>query len=208
MPKAPLFSSTGEKLGMIELPVEIFGHKPKSHVLWEAVRMYLSNMRKGTNKTKTRGEIRGSGAKIWPQKGVGRARHGDRYAPIFIGGSKAHGPKIRDYRYSIPKKVKKLAFQYALSDRARYSRVLVFKEFTFEEPKTKKMVELLKKIGVDSKKVLILPHIYEKNLFLSGRNIPDLTLKTAKDANAYDVLQAEYLILDEKGIEVIKERLL
>jgi len=165
-------------------------------------------MRRGTHKTKTRAEIRGSGAKIWPQKGIGRARHGDRYAPIFVGGSKAHGPRIRDYRYSLPKKVKKLAFKFALSDRARYSRILVFKGFEFNEPKTKRMVELLKKIGLDTKKVLILPHQYEKNLFLSGRNIPNLTLKAVKYANAYDVLQAEYLILDEKGIDVIRERVL
>jgi large subunit ribosomal protein L4 len=208
MPKAPLYSPAGEKIGMIELPSEIFGHKPKSHVLWEAVRMYLANMRKGTHKTKTRGEIRGSGAKIWPQKGLGRARHGDRYAPIFVGGSKAHGPKVRDYRYSLPKKVKRLAFLHALSDRARYSRILVFQGFEFEEPKTRKMAELLKKVGLESKKVLILSHEYEKNLFLSGRNIPNLELKTAKDANAYDVLKADYLILDERGIDVIRERVL
>lgn len=207
MPKAPLFDANGERIGMVELPREIFGFRPKAHVLWEVTRMYLANRRRGTHKAKTRAEVTGSGAKIWPQKGMGRARHGSRKAPIFVGGGKAHGPRPRDYSFSVPKKVKRLAFFYALSDRAMSSRVYVFKNFEFKEPKTKRMVELLKKIGLEGRKVLFMPSEYDRNLYLSGRNISKVSVKTTRDANALDVLNADYLITDERSFEILKERL-
>ncbi len=205
--KAPLYSPTGERIGEIDLPEEIFGVQPKRHVLWEVVKMYLANRRAGTHKAKTRAEVSYSGRKIWPQKGLGRARHGDRNAPIFVKGGKAHGPRPRDYSYRVPKKVRRLAFKMALSDRALENRVIVFDGFDFPEPKTKRMVQLLSAVGLDGKKVVIVPSEYNKNLYLSGRNIPKVETRLAKDVNTLDVLNSEYVVLDKGAIEKLKERL-
>jgi len=205
--KAPLYNSAGEKIGEIELKEEIFGREPKKHVIWEVVKMYLANRRQGTHKAKTRAEIVGSNRKIYPQKGLGRARHGSRKAPIFVGGGKAHGPRPRDYYYEVPKKVKRLALSYALSDRAREGRILVFEEFSFEKPKTKDMVTLLEKIGISGKNAVFLSGEYNRNLYLCGRNIPKIDVKLAQDVNTYDVVRAEYVVIDKAGIEKIEERL-
>ncbi len=207
MPKALLFTKDGERTGLIELPPEIFGHKPKKHLLWEVVKAYLANRRAGTHKAKTRSEVSYSGAKLWPQKGLGRARHGSISAPIFVGGGKAHGPKPRDYRIKINAKVKKLALSHALSDRARENRVFVMQEFTLDEPKTKKMVALLNKMGLEDKKVILLSADANRNFYLSSRNIPRVTFKLAKDVNALDVLNSEYVVLEKKAIDTLKERL-
>ncbi len=205
--KAPLYSPSGERIGEIELPDEIFGVKPKRHILWEVVKMYLANRRAGTHKAKTRAEVSYSGRKIWPQKGLGRARHGDRNAPIFVKGGKAHGPRPRDYSYQVPKKVKRLAFRMALSDRAMENRVLVFDGFDFPQPKTKDMVRLLTAVGLNGKKVVIVPGEYNRNLYLSSRNIPKVETRLARDVNTLDVLNSEYVILDKGAIEKLKERL-
>ncbi len=205
--KAPLYSPTGERIGEIELPDEIFGVKPKRHILWEVVKMYLANRRAGTHKAKTRAEVSYSGRKIWPQKGLGRARHGDRGAPIFVKGGKAHGPRPRDYSYQVPKKVKRLAFKMALSDRALENRVLVFEGFEFPEPKTKSMVQLLSAVGLEGKKVVVVPGEYNRNLYLSSRNIPKVETRLAKDVNTLDVLNSEYVVLDKNAVEKLKERL-
>ncbi len=205
--KAPLLNANGEKVDMIELPEEIFGVKPKKAVLWEVVRMYQANRRRGTHKTKARGELAYSTAKLFPQKGLGRARHGSRSANIFVGGYKAFGPKPRDYSYSVPKKVKRLALKMALSDRAMNRRVLVMEKVDFETPKTKNMVGLVGKIGLDNKKVVFLLNSPNKNVYLSGRNIPRVDVKLAKDVNAMDILNFDYVVIEKDGIETLKERL-
>ena len=205
--KAPLLNANGEKVDMIELPEEIFGVKPKKAVLWEVVRMYQANRRRGTHKTKARGELAYSTAKLFPQKGLGRARHGSRSANIFVGGYKAFGPKPRDYSYSVPKKVKRLALKMALSDRAMNRRVLVMEKVDFETPKTKNMVGLVGKIGLDNKKVVFLLNNPNKNVYLSGRNIPRVDVKLAKDVNAMDILNFDYVVIEKDSIETLKERL-
>ncbi len=208
MLKAPVFSRDGKKIGEVELPDEIFGVTPKRHVLWEVVRAYLANRRVGTAKAKTRSEVKGSGRKIWPQKGTGRARHGDRQAPIFVGGGKAFPPRPRDYGYDPPKKVKRLALKMALSDRAREDRILVLDSIpTDEPPKTKSAVELLKNLGLDGKKVLFVTHGTKKNFYLSTRNIPKVNTKSDAEANTYDVLDSEYVVLEKDAISGLQERL-
>ena len=208
MPKAPLYNTEGEKIGEIELPEEIFGVEPKKHVLWEVVRAYLLNRRVGTAKAKTRGEVKGSGRKIWPQKGLGRARHGDRQAPIFVGGGKAFPPRPREYGYDPPKKVKRLALKMALSDRAKANRVIVMENIpTMEEPKTKRAIEILDKLGLDGEKVLFVTGELNRNLYLSTRNLPKVATKHHLETNAYDVLWAEYLVLEKDAINGFKERL-
>jgi len=205
--KAPLFSSKGERIGEVELPDGIFGLVPKRHVLWEAVKMYLANRRVGTHKAKTRGEVAGSRRKIWPQKHTGRARHGDRYAPLFVGGGKAHGPRPRDYYYAIPKKVRHLALKHALSDRAREARIYVVEAYEFPRPKTKDMVRLLSAMGVDGERVVVV-HEGLETVFLSGRNLPRVEVRRAQDLNAYDVLWGERVVMSQQALELLKERLL
>ena len=208
MLKAPVFSTDGKKIGEVDLPEEVFGVKPKRHVLWEVVRAYLANRRVGTAKAKTRAEVKGSGRKIWPQKGTGRARHGDRQAPIFVGGGKAFPPRPRDYGYDPPKKVKRLAMKMALSDRAREDRILVLETVPEEQPpKTKMAVELLKNLGLDGKKVLFVTHGTKRNFYLSTRNLPKVNTKSDSEANTYDVLNSEYVVLEKDAISGLQERL-
>lgn len=205
--KAPLYSATGELIGEIELNAEIFGVKPEKHLLWEITKMYLDNQRQGTHKAKTRAEVNASGRKIWPQKGLGRARHGDVKAPIFVGGGKAHGPKPRDYYHDIPVKIKRKALIYSLSDKARDSKLLVIEKFEFSEPKTRKMAELLSKMGLKDLKTLILTSDYSKNVYLSGRNIPTCEVIPVKDVNALHILNSRYVVIEKDGLAKIEERL-
>ena len=205
--KAPLFNANGERVDTVELPEGVFGVKPKKAVLWEVVRMYQANKRRGTHKTKSRGELSYSTVKLFPQKGLGRARHGSRSANIFVGGYKAFGPKPRDYSYSVPKKVKKLALKMALSYRAMARRVFVMEKVGFETPKTKNMVNLVNKMGLDSRKVVFVLGEYNKNVYLSGRNIPRVDVKLAKDLNALDVLNYEYIVMEKDSLKTLEERL-
>jgi len=208
MIKAPLFSKEGDKIGEYELPEKLFGLEPNPHLLWEVVRMYHARKRKGTHHAKSRGEIEKSKAKIWPQKGLGRARHGDRYAPIFVGGAKAHGPKERDYSYELPKKAVRLALLHSLSDRASEGKIYIFEEFNLTNPKTKEVVALLEKIGLREKKVLFLTQGINRNLYLSGRNIPKVEVLRASDVNAMHVLNSEYIVIEKAGISQLEKRAL
>ncbi len=206
--KAPLYNAVGELIGEIELNATVFGVKPEKHILWEITKMYLDNKRQGTHKSKTRAEVNASGRKIWPQKGLGRARHGDIKAPVFVGGGKAHGPRPRDYYHDIPVQIRRKALLYSLADKARDGKILVIEKFNFEEPKTKKMAELLSKMGLNGVKTLLLTADYSKNTYLSARNIPTCDVTTAKDVNALDVLNSRCVIIEKDGLSKIEERLL
>lgn len=205
--KAPIFNLQGEKLGEYELPEEIFSVEPKRHVLWEVVRAYLMNQRQGTHKAKTRGEVVGSRKKIWPQKHTGRARHGDRYAPIFVGGGKAHGPRPRDYYIKLPQKVKSLALKMALSDRAFNNRIYVVDAFSLENPKTKIVHNFIKSVGV-SGNILFVPENANKTFYLSARNIEDVEVIPADTLNAYFVLWSSHVFLEKGAVEALKRRLM
>ncbi len=208
MPKAPVFRIDGTKVGEEELPGDIFGVRPKMTLIWEAVKMYQYNQRQGTHHAKTRAEVKGSRRKIWSQKGLGRARHGDRYAPIFVGGGKAHGPRPREYYYRLPKRELKLALKMILSDRAGEEKVYLFENFDLKEVRTKNIASLLKKITLDGKKVLFVPGELNKNLYLSARNIPNVDVVPASDVNTLHVVSHEYILLEKSAVEKLKERLL
>lgn len=205
--KAPVYNIIGEKTGEMELPEDIFGIEPNRHVLWEVVRAYLINQRQGTHKAKTRGEVVGSRKKIWPQKHTGRARHGDRYAPIFVGGGKAHGPRPRDYYIKLPQKVKNLALRMALSDRAQNNRIYVVESFNMETPKTKVVANLIKSVGVDGN-ILFVPENANRIFYLSARNIEDVEVLPADTVNTYYVLWSEHVFIERGAIDVLKGRLL
>ncbi|MEO0150782.1 MAG: 50S ribosomal protein L4 [candidate division WOR-3 bacterium] len=205
--KAPLYNLNAENIGEIQLPEEIFNVKIKPHVIWEVIKMYQANRRQGTHSAKNRSEVKGSRRKIWAQKHTGRARHGDRYAPIFVGGGQAHAIKPRDYSYEVPKKVFKLALKMALSDRAKENKIIVFENFLIDTIKTKRIYELLKKLNLEDKKVLFVPGGYNKNLYLSARNIEKVEVKPALFFNTLDVISSEYVLLEKSSIDKLFERL-
>ncbi|MEO0197373.1 MAG: 50S ribosomal protein L4 [candidate division WOR-3 bacterium] len=205
--KAPLYNLNAENIGEIQLPEEIFNVKIKPHVIWEVIKMYQANRRQGTHSAKNRSEVKGSRRKIWAQKHTGRARHGDRYAPIFVGGGQAHAIKPRDYSYEVPKKVLKLALKMALTDRAKENKIIVFENFLIDTIKTKRIYELLKKLNLEDKKVLFVPGGYNKNLYLSARNIEKVEVKPALFFNTLDVISSEYVLLEKSSIDKLFERL-
>mgnify|MGYP001773134797 FL=1 len=205
--KAPIYNLNAENLGEIELPESIFNVPIKQHLIWEVVKMYMANKRQGTHSAKNRSEVKGSRRKIWAQKHTGRARHGDRYAPIFVGGGQAHAIKPRDYSYSIPKKAIRLSLKMALSDRAKENRIIVFENFQLNEIKTKRIYELLKKLNLENKKLLFVPTDYNKNLYLSARNIEKTNIKPAMEFNTLDVIDSEYVLLEKTAIDKLVQRL-
>ena len=191
-----------------ELREDIFGVEVKKHVLWEVVKWQLACRRQGTHSTKTRGEVAYSGRKILPQKGTGNARHGDRGAPIFVGGGVAHGPKPRDYYYPLPKKVRKLALKMALSSKAQEKAItLVDKIPIGDVPKTKKAVEFLRNQGLEGKKVLVILPEKDEVIYKSFRNLPYAKVLPVEGLNVYDVLWADHLIITRPSLEKIYERL-
>ncbi|ADC89251.1 ribosomal protein L4/L1e [Thermocrinis albus DSM 14484] len=192
----------------LQLREDIFGVEVKKHVLWEAVKWQLAARRQGTHSTKTRAEVNYSGRKILPQKGTGNARHGERGAPIFVGGGVAHGPKPRDYYYTLPKKVRKLALRMALSSKAKEGKVLLVDKVEIGEvPKTKKAVEFLKTHNVADQKVLLIVPQKDEVVIKSFRNIPTAKVLPVDGLNVYDILWADWLIIDKMALGKIYERL-
>uniref|UniRef100_A0A7C5SW50 Large ribosomal subunit protein uL4 n=1 Tax=Thermocrinis ruber TaxID=75906 RepID=A0A7C5SW50_9AQUI len=191
-----------------ELREDIFGVEVKKHVLWEVVKWQLACRRQGTHSTKTRGEVAYSGRKILPQKGTGNARHGDRGAPIFVGGGVAHGPKPRDYYYPLPKKVRKLALKMALSSKAQEEAISLVDQIPIGDvPKTKKAVEFLRAQGLEGKKVLLVLPEKDEVIYKSFRNLPYAKVLPVEGLNVYDVLWADHLIITRPSLEKIYERL-
>ncbi len=209
--KTKLYNQEGEAIGEIELPEEIFGQKINPDLLHQVVVSYQKNQRQPIAHTKNRGEVRGSTRKIWPQKGLGRARHGDRRAPIFRKGGVAFGPRNeKKLKVKIPKKMKRKALVMALSAKAKDNEIVVLDKLTLEKPKTKifaKILENLKKNVESLKKGSILICLPEKDekIYLSARNIPQVSVLEAKNLNAFEVLKFKNLILLERTVEVMKK---
>jgi len=193
---------------MSELREDIFGVEVNKHVLWEVVRWQLACRRQGTHSTKTRGEVAYSGRKLYPQKGTGNARHGDRGANIFVGGGVAHGPKPRDYYYPLPKKVRKLALKMAFSSKAKENAIVLVDEiFIGEVPKTKKAVEFLRSKGLEDKKVLILTPEKDELIGKSFRNLQNTKVLPVEGLNVYDILWADVLVIIRSALGKIYQRL-
>ena len=193
---------TGRKVSLNE---SIFGIEPNDHVLYLDVKQYLANQRQGTAKAKERSEVSGSTRKLGRQKGGGGARRGDINSPVLVGGGRVFGPKPRDYRFKLNKKVKALARKSALSYKAQENAVIVVEDFNFEAPKTKEFVNITKNLKVEGKKtLLVLPEV-NKNVYLSARNLQRSEVMTANTINAYKVLNADVLIVTEKSLETINQ---
>jgi large subunit ribosomal protein L4 len=203
MPKVPVYNVNGEQVGEIELKDSVFGVPVNVAVMHQAVINYLANQRQGTHSTKTRGEVRGGGRKPWRQKGTGRARQGSIRAPQWIKGGVVFGPKPRDYGYKLPKKVKRLALKSALSSKVKDNEIIVLDELKLEQPKTKKVAELLK--NFNAKSALIVVPQGEKNVELSTRNLPNAKAMYANLLNTYDVLKYEKFIITKDAVAIVEE---
>lgn len=205
MATAIAFSASGERTGSCDLPEALFGVEPNRHVVWEAVVNFQANQRQGTAKVKSRGEISRSNSKPWRQKGTGRARAGTSRSPLWVGGGIIHGPKPRDHSYRLPRKVKRLALKSALSDRAAAERIAVIDAIELAEVKTKAVAELLGKMGIRDRKVLILTEEIDERLYLSCRNLPNVIVMPARDVNTYTVLAADWVVATKAALETLTE---
>ncbi|GAB4336913.1 MAG: 50S ribosomal protein L4 [Calditrichia bacterium] len=191
----------------VTLNPEVFEIEPNEHAVYLAVKAYLANQRQGTHDTKTRSYVSGGGAKPFRQKGTGRARQGTIRSPHMVGGGVAHGPHPRDYTQKLPKKVQKLARRSALAAKAQDSKILVVEDFKFDEPKTKKVAELLKNLKLETTKVLLVTGDLDRNLVLSARNIPYTQVQKAPEFSAYDIVKAQYIILQKSAVQIVNEGL-
>ena len=191
---------TGRKVALNDA---IYGIEPNEHVLYLAVKQYLANQRQGTAKSKERSEMSGSTRKLGRQKGGGGARRGDINSPVLVGGGRVFGPKPRDYRQKLNKKVNILARKSALSYQAKENGIIVVEDFTLEAPKTKGFLNIVKNLKVEGKKVLVVLPTEDKNVYLSARNLKEAQVMGAANINTYKILNADAVIIAESSLETI-----
>lgn len=199
-----LYNVSGDKIGEVELNDAIFGQEVNACVMHEVVKNYLANQRQGTQSTKTRTEVSGGGIKPWRQKGTGRARQGSIRSPQWTGGGVALGPKPRSYRYSLNKKMKRLALKSALSSKAASEEIIVVDSIAFDEIKTKQVANMLKALNVEGK-ALIVTGESDANVVLSARNIEKVNTTYASNLNTYEVLNAGKLVIAKDALGKIEE---
>jgi len=204
--KLDILKKDGTKNGeTVELKPEIFEIQPNDHAIYQAVRSYWANQRQGTHKVKERNEVRGGGKKPFSQKKTGRARQGTGRSPLMPGGGSIFGPKPHDYVVKLPAKVKRLARKSAWSYKAKDGQIVVVEDFSFDIPKTKEIVSLLKALQVNQKKVLLLTAKTESNVLKSGRNVPTLNVLEAAKASTYDILNNNVVVLTKSSLDVINK---
>ena len=204
MAKVDVINVEGKKVGDITLSDEIFGIEPNEFAVQAVVKNYLANQRQGTQSAKTRAEVRGGGRKPFRQKGTGRHRQGSSTAPSQVGGGVVFAPKPRSYRYSLNKKLKRLALKSALSAKVAGNELIVVDEFKFTEPKTKEMVKVLANIKAD-KKALIVMAEKDDNVVRSAHNIPGVRTALVSTMNVYEIVNHYTLVLTEAAAKKIEE---
>ena len=198
-------SETGEK---VQLPDEVFGIEPNNHLIYQAVRSYLSNKRQGTSKTKERAEVRGGGKKPFRLKGTGRASKGTSRSPLMKGGGTIFGPRPHKYYLSLPKKAARLARKSALSLKAKENEILIVEDFSFDAPKTKDLQSILKALKIDDKKTLFLLSDKNENLYKSGRNIEKLNVMISDKAATYDLVNNKMILMQKSAVDNLCKSLL
>ncbi len=200
-----VYKMDGNKSGeTVELSDKVFSIEPNDHAIYLSVKSYLANQRQGTHKAKERSEVSGGGKKPWKQKGRGGARAGTTRSPLWVGGGTIFGPRPRDYRQDLPKKVKRLARKSALSYKVKDSQLIVVEDFSLESPKTKDFVSMLDALKISGKKVLLLTADFNQNIFKSGRNIQKIKVLEAGKASTYDILNNQVLVLQRSAVKVIE----
>ena len=204
MAKVTMLNMAGTEAGTIELKDEIFGIEPNANAVHAVVVNYLANQRQGTQSAKTRGEVRGGGRKPFRQKGTGRHRQGSTTDPSQVGGGIAFAPKPRDYRYTVPKKLKRLAMKSALSAKVQDNEIIVLDELKFDAPKTKEMVKVLVNVKAN-KKALIITAEKDDNIVKSAANIPGVRTALVGTMNVYEIVNYNSFIVTKEAIEKIEE---
>lgn len=203
--KVAVVDINGKKTGRnVELSDAIFAIEPNKHAVYLDVKQYLANQRQGTSKAKERAEIKGSTRKIKKQKGTGTARAGSIKSPIFRGGGRIFGPRPRNYGFKLNKNLKRLARQSALSMKAKDENIVVVEDFSFDAPKTKNFITILKALELENKKSLFVLDGSNKNVYLSSRNLQGAKVVTASKLNTYNVLNANKIVVSEACLEEIE----
>ena len=206
--KLNVLNIKGEETGKtVTLNDAVFGIEPNDHAIYLDVKQHLANKRQGTHKTKERGEVAGSTRKLIRQKGSGGARRGDVKSPVLVGGGRIFGPKPRDYSFKLNKKVKSLARKSALSYKAKDNSIIVIEDFSFDVPKTKDFVSMLKDLKVENRKALLILPVSNEFIYLSARNLEKADVITTSGLNTYKIMDTASLVLTESSLEMIEKTL-
>ena len=203
MAKLDIYNLSGAVTGSIELKDEIFGIEPNANAIAVVIRNQLANRRQGTSCTKTRSEVRGGGKRPWRQKGTGRARHGSTRSAQYVGGGTIFGPKPRDYSYTVPKKIRRLALKSALSSKLADNKIIVVEDFNLDAIKTKEAVKALSDLKTSN--ALIVLDAKNENAELSVRNIPDVKSAQVNEINVFDIMKYDSLLVTKAAVEKIEE---
>ena len=205
--KFELVDLNGKKVKDIDLSKEVFGIEPNDVVLKDAIVLGRAALRQGTHKAKTRAEVSGGGRKPWRQKGTGNARQGSIRAVQWVGGGIAFGPVPRDYSKKQNRKERKLALRSAYSYKAKDNNIVVVEKLSFETPKTKEMVSVLKSLNLDNVKTLVVVNEYDENVILASRNLKNIMIALPEEVSVLDIVSAKKLLIEEASLEKIKEGL-
>ena len=208
MVELKLYSKDGKEKGTVKAEDKLFAAKHKDAVVHQVLTWYLASKRSGNHSTKGRAEVRGGGRKPWKQKGTGRARAGTIRSPLWNGGGVIFGPKPRDYSYRLPKKMQKAGLKAVLTDRTKAEKLKVVEEVSVLEPKTKLMLEVLNKLKIADQKIMIIKEKEDKNVMLSARNIDRLTVSVPAQVNIADLLNSDWVIVEQGALPVLVEVLL
>lgn len=204
--KVPVYNKTGKETGTeIELNDSVFAIEPNDHAIYLACKQYMANNRQGTHKSKERSEISVSTRKLKRQKGTGTARVGGLNNPLFRGGGRVFGPRPRDYSFKLNKKVKRLARKSALTYSLKDNKIIVVDNLTFEDVKTRNIIELLDNFNLSNKKMILVVKESNKNIYLSSRNLKDVKVICACDLSTYDIIWASTLMFEQESIDVLEK---
>ncbi|NLB43352.1 MAG: 50S ribosomal protein L4 [Clostridiales bacterium] len=204
MPKVALYNMEGASIGEIELKDEVFGIPVNKDALYQVTKMQLANKRQGTQSTLTRAEVRGGGAKPWRQKGTGRARHGSTRSPIWIKGGVTFAPKPRNYSYTLPKKLRRLALKSALSSKVEENNITVLDSLALSEAKTKEIVKVLNNLKVENKALVVIPG-KDEAVERAARNLPNVKLAFVNTINVLDILNYDRFIITQDAARLVEE---
>jgi large subunit ribosomal protein L4 len=211
MPTVKVRNLKNKEVGEVTLSDAVFGVELNEGLIHAAVKNYLANGRQGTSATKTRGNVSGSGKKLWKQKGTGRARIASLRSPLWKGGGNVHGPQPRDWSYKMPKKMRRGALRSALSERLREGNIIVIDEISFKNPKTSEFLAVMAKLGLNEKakraKTLIIDSLDNANLVLSSRNVQKTKVTNSFGLNIYDIIYHEKLVLSKSAVEELNDLL-
>ncbi len=211
MPTAKVRNLENKEIGEVTLSDAVFGVELNKSLIHAAVRNYLANRRQGTSATKTRGNVSGSGRKLWKQKGTGRARIASIRSPLWKGGGTVHGPQPRDWSYKMPKKMRRGALRSALSERLREGNLIIIDEFIIDNPKTKGFINILSTLELADKKnqpkTLIVDSLDNANLILASRNVKKTKITNGYGLNIYDLIYHEKLLISKAGLEELNHLL-